>query len=108
MKLASIDLDGQHAGITLAYVDWGTPSAERVILCVHGVTRNSRDFDFLAAALANCGARVVAVDVVGRGHSSWLSDPRKYRVTNYANQLRHFHQLLRFFDSFREDPNILW
>jgi pimeloyl-ACP methyl ester carboxylesterase len=35
------------------YTDWGDPAAERVIVCCHGLTRNGRDFDHLAARLAS-------------------------------------------------------
>ena len=47
------------------YVDWGDPGAERVVICAHGLTRNCRDFDFLAQALLP-DLRVVCPDVVGR------------------------------------------
>lgn len=94
MQQASIELDGPHRGIHIAYVDWGNPAAERVILCVHGLTRNCHDFDFLATALANENVRVIAVDVVGRGHSSKLINPKNYTVVNYAQQMRRFHALL--------------
>ena len=66
-----------------AYVEWGRPEAARTILCVHGLTRNGRDFDALAAALAETGARVVCPDVVGRGHSDWLADPAGYGFPQY-------------------------
>lgn len=35
------------------YTEWGDPAAERVIVCCHGLTRNGRDFDVLAARLAS-------------------------------------------------------
>lgn len=73
--------------IDLAYVDWGDPAADRTVVCVHGLTRNARDFDSLATHLADKGARVLAIDVVGRGRSSWLSDPAGYTVPAYAGQV---------------------
>lgn len=51
----------------LAFEEWGDPGAPPV-LCVHGLTRNGRDFDALAAALA-ASHRVVCVDLPGRGNS---------------------------------------
>jgi pimeloyl-ACP methyl ester carboxylesterase len=50
----------------IAYADWGKHSAAHVVVCVHGLSRNSRDFDFLARDLAR-ECRVVCPDVVGRG-----------------------------------------
>ena len=73
----------------IAWWDWnatGEPQPRRVVVCVHGLTRQARDFDVLAAALAPC-ARVVCVDVAGRGHSDWLSDPMDYQLSTYAGDL---------------------
>jgi len=61
---------------TLRYTEWGT--GDRVVVCVHGLTRNGRDFDKLAEALAAAGFRVVCPDVVGRGQSDWLPRPELY------------------------------
>ncbi len=71
---------GFHA---MAYREWGDPAAARVVVCVHGLTRNGRDFDALAAALAAAGCRVVCPDVVGRGASDWLADPAGYGLPQY-------------------------
>ena len=67
----------------MAYREWGAPEAGRVVVCVHGLTRNGRDFDALAAALAGAGCRVVCPDVVGRGDSDWLGDPAGYGFPRY-------------------------
>ncbi|MEE8499090.1 MAG: alpha/beta hydrolase [Kiloniellales bacterium] len=67
----------------MAYREWGDPIAARVVICVHGLTRNGRDFDALAAALAEAGCRVVCPDVVGRGDSGWLADPTGYGFPQY-------------------------
>lgn len=80
--------------VELAYLDWGEPAAERRVLCVHGVTRNAHDFDVLAAALAEHGARVIAVDMVGRGASSWLDDAEGYQIEVYIAQLTQFIEKL--------------
>jgi pimeloyl-ACP methyl ester carboxylesterase len=94
MKLETVRLDGPFEGLELAYVDWGDTSAERVAVCAHGLTRNSRDFDLLAEELVRHGMRVLAVDVVGRGRSSWLPDPKDYTVPNYIAHLARFLELL--------------
>lgn len=66
-----------------AYWEWGNPDNDRVLLCVHGLTRNGRDFDVLAARLAG-PYRVVCPDVVGRGRSDWLIDPKHYIIPQYV------------------------
>ena len=72
----------------MAYLDWGDPAAARVVVCVHGLTRNAHDFDVLAQELASHGARVLAVDIVGRGRSSWPADPHGYAVPTYVAHLQ--------------------
>ena len=67
----------------MAYREWGDANAARVVICVHGLTRNGRDFDALAGALAVAGCRVVCPDVVGRGDSGWLADPAGYGMPQY-------------------------
>lgn len=72
----------------LAFEEWGPPSAPPV-LCVHGLTRNGRDFDALAAALAG-DFRVVCVDLPGRGNSDWLDDdPMLYQAQHYVTALSY-------------------
>ncbi len=66
----------------LSYVHWGEADNPRVVFCVHGLTRNARDFDVIAERLsATC--RVVCPDVVGRGLSSWLADKSGYQYSQY-------------------------
>ncbi|WP_423193263.1 alpha/beta fold hydrolase [Cupriavidus sp. H18C2] len=67
----------------MAYHEWGDPANPRVLMCVHGLTRTGRDFDALAQAMAG-EYRVVCPDVVGRGRSEWLADPRQYVVPQYV------------------------
>ncbi len=68
------------------YTDWGNPASGRLVVCVHGLTRNCRDFDFLARALAG-QCRVVCPDVVGRGRSDWLVDKDGYGYPQYMADL---------------------
>ena len=49
----------------MAYTEWGSPDAERVLICVHGLTRTRRDFDFLAAAMPGTPIRRMIVNDVG-------------------------------------------
>jgi pimeloyl-ACP methyl ester carboxylesterase len=71
---------------TMAYKEWGDPDNPDVLVCVHGVTRLSDDFDQLARAL--CGTyRVVCPDIVGRGRSSWLRDPDFYQLPQYVSDM---------------------
>lgn len=70
----------------VAYVEWGSSNAERTIVCVHGLTRNSRDFDILAEQLSK-DARVICPDIVGRGESTWFSDPHHYNQAQYLIDL---------------------
>jgi pimeloyl-ACP methyl ester carboxylesterase len=67
----------------MAYKEWGDPQNRRVLACVHGVTRISDDFDQMAAALSDTW-RVVCPDIVGRGRSGRLLDPRNYQVPQYV------------------------
>ena len=76
-----------HGGHRMAYWQWGNPDAGHVVLCVHGLTRQGRDFDVLAQELVRLGGdaiRVVCVDVAGRGQSEWLKDAALYQVPQYA------------------------
>ncbi len=65
------------------YTDWGDPGAERIVVCVHGLTRNGRDFDDLARALAP-DFRVVCPDIAGRGQSDWLYAKEDYGYPQYC------------------------
>jgi len=75
-----LDARGLHR---MAYWEWGDPACRHVVVCVHGLTRQGRDFDTLARAL--CGqVRVVCPDVVGRGRSERLADPMAYALPTYV------------------------
>lgn len=73
----------------MAYWEWnqtGNPRHPHVIVCVHGLTRQGRDFDVLARRLS-AHARVICPDVVGRGRSDWLADAGGYQVPVYAGDM---------------------
>lgn len=93
-QIKRLELQAPFEDLYISYVDRGAADSEKVALCVHGLTRNSRDFDSLARHLVSREYRVIAVDVVGRGNSAWLSDPAQYVVPAYAAQLVQFVQLL--------------
>jgi pimeloyl-ACP methyl ester carboxylesterase len=78
-SLMCLDQAGFHR---LAYHEWEGPPGAPTVLCVHGLTRNGRDFDTLAAVLAE-RFRVVCPDVVGRGKSDWLPQPAGYGYPQY-------------------------
>ena len=71
---------------SMAYKEWGDAHNPNVLVCVHGLTRVSDDFDSLARNLCDT-YRVVCPDVVGRGRSSWLRDPRYYVVPQYVSDM---------------------
>lgn len=71
----------------MVYSDWGPQTAQKTVLCVHGLTRNGQDFNRLANALAKDGVRVLAPDIVGRGRSDWLGPLAAYEIPQYINDL---------------------
>lgn len=70
----------------MAYWEWGARDNPKVLVCVHGLSRQGRDFDALAADLA-AEYRVICPDVPGRGQSEWLKDPAAYAVPSYVGQM---------------------
>ena len=86
-ELHFVDCPDAQGGHRMAYWQWGDASAPHVVVCVHGLSRQGRDFDVLAQALcARSGGRlrVVCPDVAGRGRSDWLKDPSRYQIPAYA------------------------
>lgn len=71
---------GLHA---MYYTEWGAADNPRIVICVHGLSRNCRDFDTLAQVLA-ADFRVVCPDIVGRGKSGWLTHKAGYVNAQYA------------------------
>ena len=87
-SLAYVQCTDSADGHRMAYWQWGKPHSAHVVVCVHGLSRQGRDFDVLAQALVQAAPdgdiRVVCVDVVGRGESDWLKNPAGYQVPQYA------------------------
>jgi pimeloyl-ACP methyl ester carboxylesterase len=74
----------------MAYWQWGDAAAGHTVVCVHGLSRQGRDFDVLAQALVARSAqplRVVCPDVAGRGRSDWLQDPMGYQIPHYVGDM---------------------
>lgn len=75
-----------HDGLILHARDYAptAPVAGVPVICIHGLTRNARDFEDLAPRLAATGRRVIAVDVRGRGGSARDPQPLNYHPGTYA------------------------
>ncbi len=75
------------AGIhRMAYREWGDPDNGKILLCVHGLSRNGRDFDEVAKAMCS-EYRVVCPDIAGRGASDFLKNPASYVVPQYVSDI---------------------
>jgi pimeloyl-ACP methyl ester carboxylesterase len=83
MRENSVQCAGPHGLHRVHYVEWGDADNPRVLICVHGLTRNCRDFDFLAQALSS-EYRVVCPDMPGRGGSEWLTVSDDYGFPLYV------------------------
>ncbi len=77
---------GPHGFHKIAYTQWGDAHNKRALICVHGLTRGGRDFDFVAQALAD-DYRVACPDLPGRGHSHWLAVHADYGLPTYMNDM---------------------
>ena len=80
-----VTISTAHGFVRMRYVEWGALGNDRVVVCVHGLTRNGRDFDALARALPDF--RVICPDMPGRGRSDWLRDPNDYNFVTYVGAL---------------------
>lgn len=83
LRQHSVQCLGPHGLHRMAYTEWGDRHNPRVLICAHGLTRNGRDFDDLARALAG-HYRVICPDVVGRGRSDWLGVKGDYGFPLYV------------------------
>lgn len=75
-----------HEGLPLHARDYapGGEAQKLPVICIHGLTRNARDFEDLAPKIAATGRRVLAVDVRGRGLSARDPNPMNYHPGTYA------------------------
>jgi pimeloyl-ACP methyl ester carboxylesterase len=76
-------------GLRLWARDYGGGSgpARLPVICIHGLTRNSRDFEDVAPVIAAAGRRVLALDVRGRGRSAYDPNPTNYNPAVYAGDV---------------------
>ena len=83
-SVTCLDPTGLHR---MAYWEWAGPRADApVLMCVHGLSRQGRDFDALARAMGD-RYRVICPDVVGRGRSDWLRSPAGYQIPTYVSDM---------------------
>ncbi len=76
-------------GLTLYARDYPPllPETGAPVMCLHGLTRNSRDFEVIAPRIAALGRRVIAPDMRGRGKSANDPDPAHYVPAVYAQDV---------------------
>lgn len=86
MRELSVWSLGPHGFHKVAYTQWGDPTNRRVLVCVHGLTRCSRDFDEFAKVLSS-EYRIACPDLPGRGRSHWLVVPTDYKPPTYLTDL---------------------
>ena len=102
MNSQFLSLPYDRVGRRIHYTEWGDATNPKLLICVHGLTRNGRDFDFIAKAMAR-DYRVICPDVAGRGQSDWLQDPNQYHYGVYA---RDMAQVIRSISP--PDASITW
>jgi pimeloyl-ACP methyl ester carboxylesterase len=84
-RLCEFSALGPSCFTRVRYAEWGPERAEHVVICAHGLTRNGRDFDFIAERLARAGMRVVAPDLPGRGRSAPMANWHEYGTPLYLS-----------------------
>jgi pimeloyl-ACP methyl ester carboxylesterase len=76
----------RDASLCMAVHEWGDVDNPRVLVCVHGLSRNGRDFDVIARALST-SYRVLCPDMPGRGESDWLPHAEDYGMPFYVSAM---------------------
>ena len=78
-----------HDGLSLYARDYPAAggAARLPVICLHGLTRNAKDFEEIAPVIAGWGRRVVVPDVRGRGQSARDPDPNNYQPKIYARDV---------------------
>lgn len=84
-RVLDFTTDGVHK---ISYVEWGDSQSKKVVLCVHGMSRNGRDFDYLAKELVVHGYRVICPDLPGSGRSDWHKNSDNYNILKNVQVLR--------------------
>ena len=86
MKNGSVLCDDSSGFHRMHYYEWGEPANPRIVVCIHGLTRQGRDFDFLAQSLQP-DFRVICPDIAGRGQSDWLDAKSDYGYPQYMSDV---------------------
>jgi pimeloyl-ACP methyl ester carboxylesterase len=74
---------GSHSPLRrIAYYQFGREDNPDKVICLHGLTRNGLDFEWLALELAK-DFHVICPDMAGRGNSDWLADKSAYNYATY-------------------------
>lgn len=73
-------------GLSLHYRDYPGGEGKPPLLCLHGLTRNARDFEPLAARFAG-ERRLIVPDMRGRGHSEYARDAASYALPTYVDDV---------------------
>lgn len=83
--------------VSLCYAYWAPVGALKdTVVAVHGLTRQKRDFDYIARFLAQHGYAVYAVDAPGRGGSDWMKNPDDYSLWVFADIFAAFLKQMGF------------
>lgn len=85
-RIGALHCPFEGGAVSLRWHEWGPPTG-RPVVCVHGLTRQGRDFDVLARALSLGGRRVICPDIPGRGISGWMPSGALYIVPGYVGVL---------------------
>lgn len=69
------------------YVEWGPAKSDKNVICLHGFSRNGRDFDYLAKNLVGAGYRVICPDIPGRNKSDWQPNLSDYNIPKHMSEM---------------------
>jgi pimeloyl-ACP methyl ester carboxylesterase len=95
MQVNYINCNNLYQRYKMVYYSWGSlVDSSKVLLCLHGLNRNGRDWDFIGEALAKEGYYVIAPDIVGRGNSDYLPNPLGYDIRYYCADILRLFQVL--------------
>ena len=81
-----IDCSSESGDHKISYLVWGQDNAKPIV-CIHGLTGNAHDFDFLAENFVERGYRIIAITLPGRGKSDFLDDPLDYNYSQYIRDI---------------------